>query len=257
MCRIVCHESDTMKQMWSMMLALIMTVPLPADTYYVERNTYAGQESTLVTYIQGHNYRFDGPGSITIFNAERQTTWSLDRSRRQYMELSHRPAPLFTLAKWIVKPRDSGKTVHIYYETADTGERKDFFGYTASHVITRERTVAEPGACALSHEIETDGWYINAPGMRSLRGRITVTSDPPCRDQVIRHGEPASPGFAVALVRGSLKQEVLELSSAPLDPNLFEVPADYKRTEPPSTSWVQDFHSQWRMLQRAVETWFE
>jgi len=250
-----------MKQMRLLMLALIMTTPLLADVYVVVKYTIAGNESISTNYThnytQGRNIRSESGGSIHIFKADAQTTLILDPSRKQYMELKPRPAVLLTLARWIVRPRDSGKTVHIYYETRDTGERKDFFGRTARHVITRERIAAEPGACTLSQDAETDGWYIALPGERRTRAEVRALGDRPCHDQVIRHGEPAWPGFAMLSVRGQIKQEVLEFSTAPLDRKLFEAPADYKRTDPPTNSWIQDLNWQWPMLQRAIETWFE
>jgi hypothetical protein len=209
-----------MKGMRLLSLSLILARAMFADMYEVVKYTIAGKESVSANYTQGRNVRSESGTGIRIFIADTQTTLILDPARKQYMELKGRPALLFTLAQWIARPRESGKTVHIYYET-------------------------------------NDGWYIDLPGERRTRAEVRALGDRPCHDQVIRHGEPAWPGFAMLSVRGEMKREVLEFSAAPLDPKLFEAPADYKRTDPPTTSWIQDLNWQWPMLQRAIETWLE
>ena len=56
---------------------------------------------------------------------------------------------------------DSGGTLKIWIENIDTGERKEIFGHTARHIITREKRIAGPGACSKPSLSETDGWYID------------------------------------------------------------------------------------------------
>jgi hypothetical protein len=243
--------------MRALFLALLLTTSLLADTYAVVKITYHRQESISTTYRQGLSFRFDGPNSMTIHDAGKQATWSLDPHKKQYVELKPRTMPLFQLAQWIMRPRDSGKTVNIYDETVDTGERKDLFGYTARHIITRERQVAEPGACSVSYQTETDGWYITVPGEPRTSTRIEAMSDRPCHDNIIRHGEQADPGFAVLTVRGDMKQEVLSFSTAPLDPKLFEVPAGFTQGPSPTMSWTQEWSTQWNVLKRAIQSWFD
>ncbi len=44
----------------------------------------------------------------------------------------------------------------------DTGERREMFGYTARHIITKSFAEASPTACdQYPIEMETDGWYID------------------------------------------------------------------------------------------------
>ncbi len=65
----------------------------------------------------------------------------------------------------------------------DTGERREMFGYTARHIITKSFAEASPTACdQYPVEMETDGWYIDLlygfncspdlSGAQSLPGEI-------------------------------------------------------------------------------------
>lgn len=61
----------------------------------------------------------------------------------------------------------------------DTGERREMFGYTARHIITKSFAEASPTACdQYPVERETDGWYIDllygfncSPDLSGARGK--------------------------------------------------------------------------------------
>jgi len=55
-----------------------------------------------------------------------------------------------------------GGVLTITITTTDTGERRQMFGYTARHILTKTVTEASPGACQQDKFYqETDGWYID------------------------------------------------------------------------------------------------
>lgn len=55
-----------------------------------------------------------------------------------------------------------GGVLTITTTTTDTGERREMFGYTARHIITKTVTEASASACRQDDFYqETDGWYID------------------------------------------------------------------------------------------------
>ena len=150
-------------------------------------------------------------------------------------------------------------TVLVETETVDAGERKELFGRTVRHVVTTRRIIPLAGAKRGADTTETDGWYIDLnthiscePSWRSARsGHAFLTvhqqgeeGDVPTFKDI---GEPER-GFAVASKRtssrtitlpdGSTRQhvstwemEVIELSTAAIDPALFEIPSGFRLVE--------------------------
>jgi len=252
------------------LLVASFTVPLRADTYEVIKTMVAGHETVFAHYLQGRNTRTehlggDGTRFVEIRNFERNGWYTLDLSSRKYIEWSP-PSPdlILSLAQWIARPprtRESGKTVKVYYETIDTGERKQFFGYTAKHLLRRERHVAEPGACGQTYELERDGWYIPPAKSDTTQAYLIAGSSYLCHDTIVKHGDPSPLEVPVLETNGSVTREILELSHDPLDKSLFEIPSGFQKVEAlpgrrPMT-WFQRFQTEWAALERAFESWFE
>ncbi len=257
-------------------LACSITAFSRADTHEITKTTVAGNETVFARYVQGKNMRFESrsqDGSrqfVTIRNAERKGMYFLDLPSQTYVESQPQsPDWILSLAQWIARPprtRESGKTVNIYYETIDTGERKTFFGYTARHLRLRERRVAEPGACDGTYQTERDGWYIPAMESNTAKGSYLIgdyilAGSYSCHDTVVTHGDPSSPGLPVLETNGSFTREVLELSHDPLDKSLFEVPGDFRKVEAlpghQPMSWSQHLQMEWSQLEHAFQSWFE
>jgi len=269
-------------------IVLACALPIAADTFTVTKMTINGRETVQTSYQRGDNYRFEtvdasGHNNVTIFVSNQNASIYLDLRQKKYVVLSHKPDFLISLSQMIRRPprplpvRESGKTVDVYWETVDTGERREFFGQTAEHLILRERRVAEPGACTQNDQAETDGWYIpfQSPSPASRPPTIRMASisavtslasprfgiGPACNDTVIEHGKRPTSGVAVLETRGPIKREILELSSGPLDPSLFEVPAGYEKVDfiaggPHPVSEAQRLAADWAILQQAFESWF-
>src|SRR5207253_523184 len=59
----------------------------------------------------------------------------------------------------------SGAEVIMTIDSIDTGERRQFEHYTARHVKVKIRFEPSPGASTPASVEETDGWYIDLPGL--------------------------------------------------------------------------------------------
>ena len=254
----------------AVLLVLIRT-PLTADTYEVIKITFAGQVSVYSQYVQGKNMRMESSSGedaqriATIQNFGQKTFYELDLQAHDYTESQPQgPDLILSLAQWIARPprvSKSGKTVNVYYETIDTGERKQFFGRTAKHLLVRERYAAEPGACDQTHQTEKDGWYIPASAQRSYLVGAILTGSYMCHDTVVKHGVLSLPGIAVLETNGSMTREIVELSNDPLDKSLFEIPIGFTKVEAlpgrPPITWSAHLEMEWAQLGRAFESWFQ
>jgi hypothetical protein len=254
---------------------LFVAASLMADTREVIKTTVGGKRMLEAQYFQGKSFRTetlseDGATlKATIENFEHKAMYQLDMELREYMEWrAQSPDLILSLARWISRPQrpyESGKTVNIYYETVDTGERREFFGHTARHLFLRERHVAEAGACELTHQIEKNGWYLprderTKAKVAYLQVTFDLAGSGTCHDTVLKHGDPSVPGFPVLESCGSLTRQILELSNSPLDKKLFEVPNDFRKVEAlPGQQPVSEFRMlgmEWEELRRALESWF-
>jgi hypothetical protein len=106
---------------------------------------------TITEYFKGSLIRTESlPGMVSVLDYphRRQVNWRTDL--RQYAVVEWPPQP----------PTDSspGATIVIERNTTDTGERRQFFGRTARHLVTR---MTRNG----SQETQIDGWYIDVPGL--------------------------------------------------------------------------------------------
>ena len=157
---------------------------------------------------------------------------------------------------WI-KPRRtetlerSGSTVHTHTETVDANERRTLFGYTARRVITKNTCRRDS---ELTSESELDGWYIDAPAAwlnlnpplkkgALLTFHVVGSKRDDLRITEIGERETGLPLLVAGTNRSyfgdqegvmrshesSHRDEVTELSVAPLDREVFIPPRDFKR----------------------------
>lgn len=235
----------------------------------VTRQVTGGFTDTRTEYLAADRLRNEwqsqlrdkaGPPMATIIlRGEHDHVYVLDLQAHEYLSYetdSHG-------ANVGLKPRpmvDSGGTLRIFIENIDTGEKKDIFGHTARHIITRETRVAGPGACSEPSISETDGWYIDGsvmPGWQVKKdsGGVVVAAEvsggshDKClnkTDKIEVHRNGVETGFPIKVtttLRSEIKQadgssqtlsstwgsEVVELKEGPLEPSLFEVPKDFQR----------------------------
>jgi hypothetical protein len=221
--------------------------------------------STTTQYIKGDRSRVErellGHTRVTINQCDQHRVLQLDPEARHYTsyQLNDQglPAGSPPSAQTLPQPVPSGGTLVVNVETTDTGERKKIFGYTARHVITRQTMVPGPGAVTQAQEIERDGWYIDLDarggcGPRAngaltmvgvLYGGVAGRSIKTDKVELHRKGEPET-GFAVSLTTtntshgrdgkayfNETQNEVVALSTGPLDPALFELPEGFQKAD--------------------------
>ncbi|MGH9583796.1 MAG: hypothetical protein ACRD4O_12745 [Bryobacteraceae bacterium] len=203
-------------------------------------------------YISGRNRRFESGGKAQISNQDLHLGFELDLEKGIYTAF---PANRFSSPTWSrpirTKPlKRSGSTIHYHFETIDTGERRECFGYTTRHVITRTSSTRDSQPFG---ESEDDGWYIDPPAA------WLVLNPPPspgtfyhlgsCTDEiddckVTQVGERET-GFPILFKRTSksfhrvarrmatfehfYEDEVSDFSEAPLERSLFVPPPNFKR----------------------------
>jgi len=139
----------------------------------------------------------------------------------------------------------SGAQVMMTIDSIDTGERRQFEHYTARHVKVKIRFEPSPGASTPASVEETDGWYIDLPGLGCQEqassgigfARLAVsTGNRQDRLQIKWLGK-APRGYPIeetsltteAGNKTISKVELMEISEAPLNPSIFELPAGYRR----------------------------
>jgi hypothetical protein len=155
-----------------------------ADRKTIIKDTSDNFVVVTTTYAHGKSLRWESevlvPGDpqrpvANILNADRGASYVLDLNAREYVA-PRSAEPILTLAMWLHRPRisSSGKTVRIYSEAVDTGERRQMFGLTARHLIIHQRTTAEAGACSCNSTLERDGWYVPAVSASAYQGTFLV-----------------------------------------------------------------------------------
>lgn len=137
----------------------------------------------------------------------------------------------------------SGAKVKETIDSIDTGERRQFGPYTARHVKGRIQFEPSPGASTPASVETVDGWYIDLPGFGCedrgsagfTVGRLIDGSRPQDRLQITWLGK-APRGYpieetSVKTEAGKTaidKVEPIEISEAPLNPSIFELPVGYR-----------------------------
>jgi hypothetical protein len=239
---------------------LLLPLAAFADSKIVYREKVDRFEIVQAEYRQGRNMRWETGNQAQIVNASQRRLYILDLRKRTWLEQQRQTGALLVLASWIQRPprvHESGKTVDVWYQTTDTGERREMFGRTARHLITHERRVAEAGACGQSSEVETDGWYVESPLARRNAAYL-LASNYQCRDNIVTHGAPPCNGLPLLETTKGSKytrtRQVLDFSEQPLDPALFGPPSDFRHVDSPET-WGQRIESDWQQVELAFRSW--
>lgn len=219
-------------------------------------------DSTLREYFKGSLRRTDSSSVYTtVIDSEhrRQVNWRNDL--RQY-----------EIVEWPPEVQSNslpGTVIKIERRTSDTGERKQFFGRTARHLVSRVTLSDGP-------QTLIDGWYIEASGLpatRSVSGgyvavlTLGVAGQGPPRIELEQFG-PAPEGLAVwqkttstlVLPSNSLHHErvseVTELSERALPDTLFQPPTGYRRvtnllyaaSQPTASTWAELIRERWQKI---------
>ena len=207
-------------------LSILMAAPgtaLNADWKIVTRTG----DTSIVEYFKGALVRADSPPaftSVSDFDHRRNVNWRNDL--RQYVVVEWSPEPQ--------RDSSSGPVITIEKNTTDTGERKQFFGRTARHLVTHMTRSDGPDTLI-------DGWYVDAPGLPQLRASgnaVAVLTAGVGGQKPVPIGLPVRVKTTVIMIPpgGSHKtietvSEVTELLEVALPDKLFRPPEGYQRVE--------------------------
>lgn len=242
----------------SLMLALFCSASVAlADVKITTKSAAGGQSFTSTTYIKGARQRTEGMGYTSIYQCDLKRVIQINDKTKSYyiMPIGGEDASRGGNSQGSGAHSRKGGIVTYTTTTTDTGERKQMFGLTARHLKSKMVMEASEGACnPMNMEMETDGWYVDLPGGLSC---ATDESGAPkfpveqsdCVDEVrFKSVGTAKPGYpvmtttmmkfnmgadspAVNMPTSSSTQEVVDYSTAKLDPALFDIPAGYREVK--------------------------
>jgi hypothetical protein len=260
------------------------------------RRVFAGLVSEQTIYIQGDRKRMEfrnyigqqraygfqqwlaGPRLAAITRCDLRQFFELNLDTAEYVSAPYPPhsesavrgttKPFFSLRE---KP-----TVRIETSTVDTGERKEFFGHLARHVITTRKQIPLEGSQSQAQETLIDGWYIDLDTQiscdrhrtrgKQFHGLLVVGMQAAENREFVEIGEPEL-GFPMQLATVSKgtytlsdgisghtdsmsKMLVTELQLGPVDPRLFEIPPRFKHVQ-----HIERHVSRSAFIKQAMEFW--
>jgi len=200
------------------------------------------------------NVRYEyGPLRARILNRDLGYGFEVEPATRTYTAypVNKLGRPVGAKPQKIKLPGPSGRTVHSYLDTIDTGEREEQFGYTARRVITRKRQVRDEQVLS---ESECEGWYIDAPAawanlyppLKADTYTHLISGNEPMDDYKFSETGTRETGFALVITwrhRSSFRdetgnvrihenvhrEEITEFSEDRLGPDLFVPALNFKR----------------------------
>ena len=234
-------------------------VPTFADLAIKKRHSFGTTSSkgmTEVLYLKGARERreflYEQPGNgrssyATIMQCDQRRSVQLNPEARLYS--------VSVVEDWSARlkrgrpvPEGQGADVTTTFDAVDTGERRPAGHYFARRVRTTVTVEPSPGANSPPSTRETDGWYIDLPGLGCsdaattaylTAGEVVAPSGLRDRHHYKTKGA-ASRGYAIEETtrfaqagRTNVDRvELIELSESPLDLSLFDIPRDYRPALP-------------------------
>jgi hypothetical protein len=276
-------------------LFCLLVAPLcrASDLKITVRSTTRGFPArTSTTYISGRRTRTEtkprpysgfqawnggptvfsyGHRNATIYQCDTRWLMFLDLDSQEYtsVEIDEQGRPTNPRPMGTPMPmQPSGATLTINIEDIDTGERKVMFGYTARHIIRTEKRLPSPGSISLAQETRRDGWYIDLnrpegcpPRLQNTRSEAFVLVSGGLNGKMdkieVHHTGVTELGYPVEVSDSSFsKTELIELSTTPLDPALFEVQPGFKQVamltvnppQPPSSKLLRVWAWVWQSI---------
>jgi hypothetical protein len=239
-------------------LSLCLVTVALADLKVKQKTTTGGQTNESTVMIKGARQRSEsayggGASQTSILQCDLRRSLIINDQTRRYFVYSldgsdateTAPAPVPATNT----PARRGGVVHYTTTIVDTGERRQMFGLTARHLKTSLTIEPSPDACDQNRfRQDTDGWYtdfeygLNCP--TNLAPRRPQAGGPAggCQDRVVtKQVGTARLGFPLSVTTTSYgpdgqvtytsTAEVVELSRAPLEAALFDVPAGYTQAQ--------------------------
>jgi hypothetical protein len=234
-------------------------VPTFADLTIKKRHSFGTTSSmgmTEVLYLKGARERreflYGQPGNgrssyATIMQCDQRRSVQLNPEARLYsVSVVEDWSPRSKRGRPV--PEGQGADVTTTFDAVDTGDRRPAGHYVARRVRMTVTVEPSPGANSPQSTKETDGWYIDLPGLGCSDAAATayltaveVVGPNGLRDRHhYKTKGAASRGYAIEETtrftqtgRTNVDRvELIELSESPLDLSLFDIPRDYRPALP-------------------------
>jgi len=207
------------------------------DTLYLKG---ARERSEIVTEKPA---RDDAMNLVVIRQCDAKRVFNLNERDRLYASSEIEDwSERLKRARPVSSTQMSGAQVVMTIDSIDTGERRQFQHYTARHVKVKTQVEPGPRASTPASVEETDGWYIDLPGLgcqEQTLGGVAFTrlgsGNRQDRFQIkwLGKGPRGNPIEVTTLTTEAgnktiSKVELLEISEAPLNPSLFDLAAGYR-----------------------------
>jgi hypothetical protein len=232
-------------------------VPTFADLMIKKRHSFGGtlsRSTTEVLYLKGARERREflyeqpgttGPRHATVMQCDERRSVQLNLDAKLYAVSVLRDSEQFEPRRPL--PEGQGADVTTTFDAVDTGERRRVGRYVARRVRTTVTVEPSPGAKTPASTKETDGWYIDLPGLGCSEAETTaylIVEGVGLGGLRDRHHykttRAARLGYALEETNRFTQAgetnvdrvELIELSEHPLDVSLFEIPRDYRPALP-------------------------
>lgn len=218
--------------------------------------TASSRGMTEVLYLKGARERreslYEQPGTgassyVMIMQCDQRRSVQLNPDARLYsVSVMEEWSPPLTRGPAV--PEAQGADVTTTFDAVDTGERRSAGRYEARRVRTIVTVEPSPGANTPPSTTETDGWYIDLPGLGCSAETTTaylavgeVVGPDGLRDRHhYRTRGAANRGYAIEETTRFTRNgrtdvhrvELIELSEQTLDVSLFDRPRDYRPALP-------------------------
>ena len=233
-------------------LVFLLSLLALADSKIKTRHTVMGHSTESTVYIKGARERTESAAmgigfafvTLTQCDQKRIITINPQANTCMVMPLGEESGTEAAAVPGAASGTShKGGTITFTVNTADTGERQKMLGLNARHIKTTMNAESSPDACAkTSMHTESDGWYADiAPALSCSMGMTAPPSRsggrPGCQDTVrFKRTGGGFPGYPLKQTTTMQAEghsfttvsEVVELTSAPLDASLFEMPAGCK-----------------------------
>lgn len=245
-------------------IALVMLAALPdghgpsssspdvPDFTIKTRRTVHGPQAishTMLLQVKGPrqrtSYRFEraglaaGDSTVHITQCDLKREVLVNDNTRIYATMPI-PAPRGPWRAVAPDTRPIGETVTV--DAVDTGERRLFGPFIARHVVTTTTTERAGESRPVSTRVQ-DGWYLDLPSRcgdtDGVGAAVLIGGSASVRVEVKWKGTARS-GWAVTEKITTVEHDhrsestttLIELSTSPLDPALFDVPHGYRAALP-------------------------
>jgi hypothetical protein len=247
-------RSQWLRQLSCVLALLTASLAVWAEDLHIKKSISVGGTtvSTTESSVKGARTRDvnQGPGFtlVTIRQCDLKRTVNVNDQNQTYFVVNDpqdaeaaRAAALVTGAP-AQEAKKSGGKIEVTTSITYTGERKQISGFNARHLKTKVVEKSSDDACTkVNQTFEVDGWYADlgkdvagcvsmAPPVRQSQG---------CQDAIVEHhsgtGKPGYPLTQNVVMHNedgsttTVAINVTEVSKAPQDAALFDVPTNYKQ----------------------------